>query len=205
VKVEPSIAIIIVAAGMSVRFGRNKLLEKVGGEVLIKRVVSQALMSKATHVIVVLGHQADVIKEALQGLSYEFVFNDEYAKGMSTSVKKGLSIVERTADAVIIIPGDVVLVDAKIIDTLIDNYVGSKSPIIIASYQGKSGHPILIDRNLFDEVKTIDEKTFGLKKVVSRNRSKIRFVETSDRVLFDLDTPKDLEKLRNFLIPEKND
>ena len=199
------ISIIVLAAGLSTRFGRNKLMEPMGGGTMIEQVVSESLKSKASQVIVVCGHEHDRVKDALRNYRCEVVFNEDYKKGQSFSFRKGLSWVDKDADAVMVIPGDVAGVDHSMINAVIDEYSGSYAPIVTAGFRGHSGHPILFDKNLFGELAKIDEETRGLKSVVSRHRSQVRLVETSEAALLDIDKQGDIARLAAVSkgVPEK--
>jgi molybdenum cofactor cytidylyltransferase len=189
------ISIIVLAAGLSTRFGRNKLLEPIGQSTMIEHVVSESLESKAKQVIVVVGHDADKVRSALKDYSCDIVFNEDFEKGQSYSVRKGLSKVKKAADAVMVLPGDVALVDHAMIDAVIDEYSTCYAPIVTAGFHGSSGHPILFDKNLFGELRNIDEETRGVKSVVTRHRSQLRLVETSEASLLDVDKEDDLLRL----------
>ncbi|MBS7641420.1 MAG: nucleotidyltransferase family protein [Candidatus Bathyarchaeia archaeon] len=190
------IPLIVLAAGQSKRFGRNKLLEKIDGSTIIERVVKNALSSKADEVIVVLGFEAHKVLNVLKKFNCKFVFNEEFYSGQSSSVKVGVKAVVEYAEAVIILPGDMALITPKPINMIINEYYESRSPIIVASYQGRLGHPALFDRSLFNEILAISEETMGLKAIVRRYRDKIKRVEVNSiEVLVDIDTPEDLEKI----------
>lgn len=162
---------------------------------MIERVVKSVASSKADEVIVVLGHEAQRIREALRNFECKFVFNEDFKKGQSSSVEAGVKSVMSYADAVMVLPGDVALITSKAINAIIEEYERSKSPIVVASHQGRSGHPILFDRSLFDELMKINEETMGLKAVVNRHRDLIKKVETgSDGVLIDIDTREDFKR-----------
>lgn len=187
--------IIVLAAGKSSRMGKNKLLLKVNGKPLIRRVVDNALKSKVDQVIVVVGYEKDRIIEALSGSNCRIVYNIEFEKGQSYSVKVGVQLVEEMAEAVLILPGDVALISSEAINKVIDDYRKSKAPIVVAAHGERMGHPILFDRTLLGEVKEIKEETFGLKALVSRYRSQIRRVDVgSQEVLIDIDTEEDFKK-----------
>jgi len=189
------ISLIVLAAGFSARFGRNKLLEKINESTMIEHVVKSAVSSKADEVIVVLGHDASKIREVLKNFNCKFVFNEEYHAGQSSSVKVGVKTVMRYADAVIILPGDVALITPKPIDMVIEEYRKSGTPIVVASHGGRAGHPILFDRSLFREIMGINEETMGLKAILNRYRDVIRKVEVgSEEVLIDIDTEDDFKK-----------
>jgi molybdenum cofactor cytidylyltransferase len=177
--------------------GRNKLLVEVNGEPIIRRVVERALSSHVDEVIVVLGWEAKKIRDALEDLSCRFVVNNEYRKGQSSSVKTGLKEVAHGIEAILILPGDVAMIESRSIDMVVEAYGNAKNSIVVACHGGRSGHPILFSKNLFKEIELIDEVTFGLKSVVRRHESEIRMVETgSENVLRDIDTPNDLKRLK---------
>jgi len=191
------LSLIVLAAGKSTRMhGRNKLLIKVEGRPIIRRVVEAALKSKVDEVIVVLGWEADKIQKALEDLPCRFVVNKDYEKGQSSSVKVGLKEISETTGAILILPGDIAKIDTSAINLVIDEYTRRKYPIIVAAHRGRPGHPILLDSQLFKEIEHIDEQSFGLKAVTKKHEGRIRFVEAgSSNVLRDVDTPDDLKHL----------
>jgi len=198
------ICIIVLAAGSSTRFGRNKLLEKIDGSTMIEKVVGSAASSKADEVIVVLGHEARRVKEALKNFQCKFVFNEDFERGQSYSVKAGVKSVMGYADAVMVLPGDVALITPKSINMVIEEYETSGGSIIVASHEGRLGHPILFDRCLFDEIMEINEETMGLKAVLNRRGDVIKKVEVgSNEVLIDVDSEEDLKKISKVKILSK--
>jgi molybdenum cofactor cytidylyltransferase len=189
-------SVVVFAAGLSTRFGRNKLLEPVGMSTLIGHVVTEAISSRARQVVVVGGYEFDALKKALDGFSCEVVYNEDYTRGQSYSVKKGMSLVSKSANAVLFEPGDMPLVTRAIFDAVIFEYARSHARIVSAGHRGRPGHPILFDRTLFGELNEVAEATKGLKKVVSSHRAEAKVIETSVGSLFDLDTPFDLSLLK---------
>lgn len=190
------LSLIVLAAGKSSRMrGRNKLLLKVDGKPMIRRVVEAALSSKVDEVIVVIGYEAAKVRGVLADLPCQIVVNKAYEKGQSSSVKAGLAEVGEATRAILVLPGDMAKIDPRSINVVIEEYNRRESPIIIAAHKGKPAHPILLSRKLFKEIEQIDEETFGLKAVVKRHEDEIRLVEAgSDRVLRDVDTPEDLKQ-----------
>ena len=177
--------------------GRNKLLAKIGGKPMIRRVVETALSSKVDEVIVVLGWEADKIRAVLSDLPCRLIVNRKYERGQSGSVKVGLREVAKTTCAALILPGDIGMIDTHSINSVLDAYSNYNKPILIASYAGKQGHPILLARSLFSEVEAIDERTYGLKSVIQRHENELGLVEAgAENVLRDCDTPEDLKRLQ---------
>lgn len=192
------LSLIILAAGTSRRMrGRNKLLVRIEKKPMIRRVVESALSSNVDEVIVVLGWEAKRIREALADLPCRFAVNKDYQRGQSSSVKAGLREIAEGTEAILILPGDVALIEPRSINVVVTAYNNRKRPIIVASYSGRAGHPILLAKELFKEIEQIDEETFGLKSVVNRHGSEVQMVETgSENVLRDVDTPEDLKLLK---------
>ncbi len=172
--------------------GRNKLLLPIDSKLMIRRVVETGLASKASEVIVVIGHEGEKIRDALVGLNCKLVLNEEYERGQSFSVRRGLDEVKDRTEAMMILPGDVAMVQTQEIDAVIDEFRRHPSPIVVASHAGQPGHPILFSRELFNEIFQINEETLGLKYITTKYRDSTKRVETrSKAVLLDIDTPED--------------
>jgi molybdenum cofactor cytidylyltransferase len=176
--------------------GRNKLLAKVNSKPMIRRIVEAALSSQVDEVIVVLGWEAAKVRDALSELPCRFVVNKNYEEGQSSSVKVGLTEVAEATNAILILPGDIAMIDTHSINLVVNEYNLGNRLIVVAAYRGKQGHPILLSKELFDEVQEIDEQGLGLKSVLKNHAADVRLVETGhEYVLRDVDTPEDLKQL----------
>ncbi len=176
--------------------GKNKLLTKIQGTPMIRRVVQATLESKVDEVIVVLGFEASKVQKVLTDLPCRLIVNKNYEKGQSSSVKIGLGEVSPMTRAMLVLPGDVAMVDFRSINLVIEEYGRGKHSIVIAAHKDQSGHPILFDKQLFPEIERINEQTFGLKAVVQKHKGEVCLVETgSPSTLKDIDTPEDLKAL----------
>ena len=192
------ISMVILAAGKSTRMqGSNKLLANIEGVAMIRGVAKAALSSKVDEVIVVVGWEEEKIRTALAGLDCRITVNQDYEQGQSTSVRAGLTKINPSTRAVLILPGDVAKIDSNSINMVIDKYDHGGGLIVIAGHKGRSGHPILLDKQFFPEIQRVNEETFGLKAIVKKHPHEICLIETgSPNVLKDVDTAKDLEELR---------
>jgi molybdenum cofactor cytidylyltransferase len=189
------ISLVVLAAGKSTRMKENKLLLKIDGDTLIEHVVKQAKESNVDEVVVVLGYEASKIRERLAKIDCKLTVNENYTKGQSESVKAGLSTVSGDAEAVMILPADIGLIDPESINRVIQEYRTSKSRIVIASHRQQSGHPILLDRSLFPETSKINEDTQGLKALINHHPAEIKYVEAgTDNVLIDIDTREEFNR-----------
>lgn len=196
---------IILAAGLSKRFPGNKLLYTWEGKPVIRLTTENALSSKASPIVIVVGHDRDKIIEAVGDLNVETVYNPNYREGMSSSVKTGIEyLVQKYSDeieAMIIMPGDAAWAPPEAYDLVIDVYREKKASIVVAAYNGRRGHPILFDKSLIPEILSIREETRGLKKVTSKYRLDTIVVETPyPGVILDLDNPNDLNRVKRTLL-----
>ncbi len=190
---ESEFAFIVLAAGESTRFGENKLLYKIEGTSIIKRVVKECSLENFK-TIVVVGHEKDRIIRELEGLNVFFVTNPEYKSGgMSSSIKIGVSSI-KPLKAYLITPADMPYLQKWICKRITDVYTNSKAKIVIPSFEGKGGHPILFDVSLREELITVNEETKGLKGVISRHANEVlKFEIGTSRVLIDIDYKTDLD------------
>jgi molybdenum cofactor cytidylyltransferase len=190
------VAAIILAAGRSTRMGGpNKLLAELGGKPLVQIVTEQALASKARGVIVVTGHQADEVRKALQGLKVTFVHNPDFAGGLATSVKAGISAVPGDADGAVICLGDMPLISAHLIDRLIETFAPDGGNLIaVPVSDGRRGNPVLWSRRFFGELMTLDGD-IGARHLIAKHNAAVAEVPVEGHGAFlDIDTPQALEQ-----------
>jgi molybdenum cofactor cytidylyltransferase len=190
-----NVAAIILAAGRSTRMGGpNKLLAELGGKALVRIVTEQALASKAKGVIVVTGHQAEQVEQALQGLKVKFVRNPDFASGLASSVKTGIAAVAENADGAVVCLGDMPLIDAHLIDRLIEAFAPDRGNLIaVPVSDGRRGNPVLWSRRFFNELMTLDGD-IGARHLIARHGEAVAEVPVEGHGAFlDIDTPQALE------------
>ena len=188
----PRIAAIVLAAGLSSRMGRNKLLANVGGKPLIRRTVEAALASGASPVIVVTGNEAEGVKKALGDLPVKFVNNPYFSNGFSTSLKCSIKNVPDNSDGALVMLGDMPLVGSGLIARLIASFDPADGrAICVATHKGKRGNPVLWARRFFPEILAL-EGDVGAKHIIAANDELVCEVEAPDDApLLDIDTPED--------------
>ncbi len=175
--------------------GQPKLLLALRGKSLVRRVVEEAVASRAKQTVVVTGAYRAQIERELAGLPIKLVHNPEHAAGMSTSLRAGLKALRPETDAAIILLGDQPLVDHSVLDALIETYEHSGRSIVRPSYAGRRGNPVLWDRRLFDELMA-QEGDQGGRALLRRHASEVATREIPDaRLQLDVDTRQDYERL----------
>jgi len=195
---ERKVAGLILAAGRSTRMGGpNKLLAELNGKPLVRIVAEQVLASKASPVIVVTGHQSKDVEAALKGLKVTFVHNPDFADGLATSVKAGIAAVPENADGAVVCLGDMPLIDAKLIDRLVDAFAPDRGSLIAVPVAGgRRGNPVLWSRRFFPELMTLDGDV-GARHLIARHAEAVAEVEVEGQSAFlDIDTPDMLADAR---------
>lgn len=143
------IAGVVLAAGASSRLGRPKQLLSFRGRPLLEHTLAFVAELGLDEVVVVLGGSAEAILERIVLHGARPVINPDYAAGQSTSLKAGLAAVEERADAVIFLLGDQPLLPPEVVPALIERYQAGDAAIVVPSYGGTRGNPVLFDRLVF--------------------------------------------------------
>ena len=193
-----NVTAIILAAGRSTRMGGpNKLLAELDGRKLVRIATEQALASKASDVVVVTGHQAELVEQALEGLKVRFVRNPDFAGGLASSVKAGIAAVPENADGAVICLGDMPLIDAHLIDRLIETFAPDRGNLIaVPVADGRRGNPVLWSRRFFKELMTLDGD-IGARRLIAKHAEAVAEVPVEgDGAFLDIDTPQALEAAR---------
>lgn len=192
----PRIAAIVLAAGRSRRMApRNKLLEPDNqGRAMVTRVVDNVLASRARPVVVVTGHEANLVRDALAGRAVQFAHNPDYIDGLSSSLRAGLHALPPDIDGVIITLGDMPLVGGSILDRLMLGFDPEEGrAIVLPTYRGKQGNPMLWARRFFPAMAAVSGD-IGARHLLGENAEYLHEVEIGDdAILRDFDTVAALE------------
>lgn len=188
------IAAIILAAGRSRRMGKFKPLLPFGNQTVIESCVGNLRAAGIEEIIVVIGHRADRIQEALNSVPVKFVMNPNPDAAMSSSIELGVGAISPAAKAVLITPVDHPGVSSSIIRSLIEHWrTGHK--LIQPEFEGKGGHPVLIDLAYRHELMSLGEEA-GLRRFfASRRQEVLRLPVESPFVAQDMDTWDDYLRL----------
>lgn len=197
--IDTMIPAVVLAAGKSTRMGRTKALLPLGAtDTFLTRIVSSFRAAGVEDVVVVLGHDRDAIASALaaRGVVARVVVNTEYERGQFSSLLAALQVVDRPGvSGMLLTLVDVPLVSPETIRAVVARHRVSGAPLIRPVNAGRHGHPVLIDRRLFDALRHADP-AHGAKPVVRANASAAGDVEVQDEGAFiDIDTPEEYVSL----------
>ena len=136
-------------------------------------------------------------RSALRGLKVIFVHNPHFAEGLASSVKSGIVAVPANADAAVICLGDMPLIDAHLIDRLIEAFAPDRGNLIaVPVSDNRRGNPVLWSRRFFQELMTL-EGDIGARHLIARHGEAVAEVAVEGSGAFlDIDTPQALEAAR---------
>jgi molybdenum cofactor cytidylyltransferase len=171
--------------------GENKLLLRVDGETLLRRVVSRALAANLSPVLVVVGHEREKAERELEGLPVRAVFNPRHAAGQHTSFQAGIAAVPDGAGAAVVLLADMPRVTAPMIEALVERWQETKAPLVVSDYGGVHAPPTLYGRSLFEEIVGQPGEGCG-RAVIRRHRDEAAALTWPADDLADIDVPADL-------------
>ena len=194
------IAIIVLAAGQSRRMGRrNKLLEPVDGEPMVRHAVRAAAAAAGRRpVVVVTGHERKKVEAALADFGVAFAHNPDYGAGLSTSLARGVAALPLGVEGAIVCLADMPGVRAGHLERLRDAFdPGAGAAICVATRRGKRGNPVLFASRFFPEMCDV-EGDVGARHLIGAYAHLVREVEMpDDGVLLDIDSPSALRAYRS--------
>lgn len=188
---------ILLAAGLSSRMGRNKLLLPFRGRTVIENTLSSVL-EISERVIVVTGFERERIERLLSSYHVDFVYNPDYEKGQRGSSMRGIDAVD---DDFAILPGDLPLIEKSDIAPLV-NALESHS-IVRPTYNSIPGHPVCFRKDNRDKL-----LSFGGTMKEYLKKEGFYSIPSSINTVYDTDTPKKYSDLLvyngNLTILENN-
>jgi molybdenum cofactor cytidylyltransferase len=190
------IAALILAAGESSRMGKDKASLGFEGSTFLETILNTLDEAGIERVVVVLGHHAEQIQRSVNLGATEVVINADYRCGQTSSLQTGLKALESPElEAIILCLVDHPAVSAQTVRRLVDAFCESRASVVIPTHQGRRGHPVVIGRQLFDELRALGPGA-GANTAVRKHRETTQFVEVNDPgILVDIDDPESYRRL----------
>ncbi len=186
---------VVLAAGESRRMGRLKALLPFGPRTVIEQVLETLLQTDLAEVVVVLGHRAAEIQAVVDPWPVGLLVNANYRDGMTTSVQVALRQIVPIPDAYLLALVDQPQIGPGPIRRLLTAFAQTSKGILIPTYQGKRGHPILLASRYRETVLALGHDQ-GL-NVVTRGHPEdtLEVPVDSDDVLHDMDYQADYDAI----------
>jgi molybdenum cofactor cytidylyltransferase len=203
------VSAVVLAAGMSTRMGRNKLLLTFRDKPLVVHAMDTLLASTVGEIIVVLGHESEKVWNQLEdhagqvangapGSRVRLIKNPDFRDGLSTSVRTGVQAVSPEAEAIMIYLADQPLLEPADVDRIIAAFAAAKAEnkmIVVPFFKGERGNPVILDASLRDSILGVVGDV-GCKGVINRYPEKVYIIEMeNDHVVRDVDDAEAYEKL----------
>jgi len=197
------IAGLVLAAGASSRMGAetNKLLQTVQGRPLVMAPVEAMRRVLGTSLLVVLGHESERIREALDG-KVATTLHSAWGEGMGSSIAHGVRtlLAARSNEmprGILICVGDLPGLESSVVEAVIaafqkDEDADAKRICVPTHTSGRDGHPVLFGARYFEALCALAGDR-GARGIVDRaGDAVVRVPIDSDGILRDVDTPEDL-------------
>jgi molybdenum cofactor cytidylyltransferase len=191
------ISSILLGAGESRRMGMDKLSLPWGKETVFEHCFKTLLQSNIGELVVVLSHKNKKLNDRFQGNKVKVVVNPHPEKGMSASIRKGLQAIDPKSQGILIALGDQPLLKTRTINALINSFSPKKGDILLPSYNGMRGNPVLFDRCYRKELESLKGDVGG-RPILERYSKNVRVFRTKSKgVVLDIDTWNDYKNIKN--------
>ena len=189
-----TVVAILLAAGRSERMRAFKPLLPFGKTTVIQSCINYLKAGGVETIVVVVGHRGDEVRQHLNHASVLFAVNPDPSSEMSDSIRCGVEMLPANASAALLALVDHPGVPPEVVTKLIDEWMGGVK-LIIPTWQGRGGHPVLVDLTYSKELQTLDPAR-GLKSLFHNNSQGVRRVEVaSPYIARDMDTWDDYVRL----------
>lgn len=191
---------ILLAAGQSKRFGANKLLHPVLNDTPMLIASAQTLASVLPGSIVVINQELMPHTAQLEALGLKVVINENYEKGMGSSISCGVRASENDSEHIpehkrawLISLADMPYIKPETI-LLLAEKMRDGADIVAPVFEQQRGHPVGFSRRYLDELTALDEDV-GARNIINNHQDNIELVPVSDEgVLKDIDYASELVK-----------
>lgn len=189
---NPSTAVLILAAGASVRLGRPKQSLLYQGQTLVQKIVSTALALQSGPVLLVLkeGDSIDVQEDVIR------IYNSDAALGMAGSIHCGIRYLETQhpdIETVIITVCDQPFITSSLLQEMITHYRETKLSIVACKYDDIVGTPVLFHKTMFKALYGLNGDK-GAKQLINQHIQQVGLINFPLGNI-DVDTEEDYERL----------
>ncbi len=179
--------------------GRPKALLPIDGVRFIEKISAALKSTRVGEIVVVLGHNAEEMRQKISDLPIEVIVNPDYKQGQLSSLAVAIHSIQssqssKRVDGILVHLVDHPYINAALVNLMIDRFYETKKLIVVPRYRGRRGHPVIFSSSLFAELLTapVDQ---GAKIVVHAHRDQTLEIDTEDEgVTIDIDTPEEYQR-----------
>jgi len=161
----------------------------------LEHLLGIARHPKVGAVRVVLGANAELIRQAVEMDAASVVLNDDWPKGQLTSIQAAIrNLPAGATDGMMVFLVDHPLISAGLVDKLIERFYRTGAPVVVPTYEGKRGHPAIFASRLYDELLAAPVET-GARAVVWAHAAEVIEMPTDEKgVILNLNSPGDIRR-----------
>jgi molybdenum cofactor cytidylyltransferase len=196
------LAAVILSAGASSRMGRPKALLPYREGTFLEHLIQVTRHPRIGVTRVVLGAGADEISSIAKLDPAMVALNPNWEQGQLSSICEGIRSLEGVeTDGIVLCPVDHPLVSATLVSDLIGRFFSSDKSIVLPTYNGRRGHPVIFSRALYKELLDAPADK-GARAVVWAHAADVLEVPTDEEgVVLNINDP---DMLRNAIETDKN-
>ncbi|MBA3255576.1 MAG: nucleotidyltransferase family protein [Pyrinomonadaceae bacterium] len=181
------VSAILLAAGRSARMGAFKPLLPFGKTTVVRSGIQSLREAGVEDIVMVLGHRAKELQENLDDLRLHFALNPDATSEMSASIACGLRELPPDARAALIALTDQPAVPPDVIRAIVSEWISGER-LVIPEFQGRGGHPVLVDLRFREELLNLDSSG-GLGSFFKTHQEHVRRLSVnSPFIARDMDT-----------------
>jgi CTP:molybdopterin cytidylyltransferase MocA len=187
--------IVVLAAGFSSRFGQPKALARLHGLSLLHRTLKVASSLGADRIIVVVPRNAVRYRIEARGMKVRWAVNAQRAKGLSSSVRRGISAA-RYAPAVLLLPVDLIHLKSRDLFRLARRWQSAPRRLVARGINFSGATPVVLPRWLYSRASSLSGDV-GLREFIGQLPADSRTLVEMPSAAADVDTPQDLKAARH--------
>jgi CTP:molybdopterin cytidylyltransferase MocA len=191
------LAAVILSGGASRRMGSPKALVEYQGKPFLEHLLSVTRHPAIGVRRVVLGPDADAIANGIALAPGEILINHDWEKGQLSSIHAALKTLPTDTDGILLCPVDHPLVSVALVASLIEAFLASRAPVVVPSYKGRRGHPVIFSASVYQELLNAPLEQ-GARTVVWAHKGEVQEVATTEEgCVLNLNDPNALQSLHD--------
>jgi molybdenum cofactor cytidylyltransferase len=192
------LAAVILSGGASRRMGSPKALLPFRGKTFLEHLLDVTQHSQISARRVVLGPDAEAIAKAVRLNPEEVVINRDWELGQLSSIHAALRSLPVETNGILLSLIDHPLITAALVGQLIEEFYKSRASIILPTFQGRRGHPVIFAARLYDELLAAPLEV-GARAVVWEHRAEVREYETAEEgCVLNLNDPEAVRRINEL-------
>lgn len=174
--------------------GKNKLLLPWGKKTIFEHCLETLRRSNVKEVVVVINDRLRAFVPPIQTQKIKVIVNPHYKRGMSASIRRGVQAVAPGSEGILIALGDQPFIKTRTINAMIKAFAQGREGIIIPSFKGKRGNPVIFHRRFKRELLKLKGDVGGKSIIEKHPEETLDIPSKSEGVVKDIDKWEDYKE-----------